>query len=148
MPKTPPKPTPDQSLPWYAEGLKFKCTGCGDCCTGAPGYVWVNAAEIQRLAEETKLSVPDFERRYVRSVGVRKSLKELEGGDCVFFNNTTRRCEVYASRPRQCRTWPFWNSNLRTPESWQSTCEECPGCGKGKLYDLETIENQRSIIRI
>ena len=21
--------------PWYKDGLRFKCTGCGDCCTGA-----------------------------------------------------------------------------------------------------------------
>ena len=27
-------------------GLRFECTQCGDCCTGAPGYVWVNKAEI------------------------------------------------------------------------------------------------------
>ena len=20
--------------PWYKDGLRFKCTGCGDCCTG------------------------------------------------------------------------------------------------------------------
>ena len=35
--------TPRQpSDAWYAEeGLAFECTGCGDCCTGAPGYVWV-----------------------------------------------------------------------------------------------------------
>ncbi len=36
--------------PWYQDGLKFRCTGCGDCCTGAPGYVWVNKEEIAALA--------------------------------------------------------------------------------------------------
>ena len=36
--------------PWYRDGLKFACTGCGDCCTGEPGYVWVNKAEIETLA--------------------------------------------------------------------------------------------------
>ena len=29
---------------WYHLGLRFQCTGCGDCCTGAPGYVWINNA--------------------------------------------------------------------------------------------------------
>ena len=30
---------------WYAEGLRFACTGCGDCCTGEPGAIWVNEDE-------------------------------------------------------------------------------------------------------
>ena len=30
--------------PWYRDGLRFECTRCGHCCTGAPGYVWVDAA--------------------------------------------------------------------------------------------------------
>ncbi len=142
------KPVQDQSPPWYAEGLRFKCTGCGDCCTGAPGYVWLNGADIERLAAETKLPVPEFEERYVRLVGVRKSLIEFKNGDCVFFDNQTRKCQVYAARPRQCRSWPFWDSNLRTPETWADTCEACPGCGKGPLHQIETIETQRAIIRV
>jgi hypothetical protein len=44
--------------PWYKDGLRFTCTGCGDCCTGAPGYVWVNKEEIEALAAETN-NTPD-----------------------------------------------------------------------------------------
>ena len=33
-------------FPWYAAGLRFFCTQCGDCCSGAPGFVWVNEEEI------------------------------------------------------------------------------------------------------
>ncbi len=134
--------------PWYSEGLRFECTGCGDCCTGAPGYVWLNKADIAAMAAETGLSVQDFEQRYVRLVGVRKSLKEFSNGDCVFFDNKSRKCQVYDSRPRQCRTWPFWDSTLRTPQAWQETCEVCPGSGKGKLYQLEEIEQQRAVVRV
>ena len=39
-----------EELPWYHEGLSFTCSQCGDCCTGAPGYVWVNNEEIAALA--------------------------------------------------------------------------------------------------
>lgn len=134
--------------PWYSEGLKFQCSGCGDCCTGAPGYVWVNKAEIAALAGEVDMPVAEFEEKYVRKVGVRRSLKEFANGDCVFFDNQARKCEVYSSRPRQCRTWPFWDSNLRSPEAWEATCEECPGSGTGKLYQLEEIETQRVQIKV
>jgi hypothetical protein len=135
--------------PWYHKGLKFQCTQCGDCCTGAPGYVWVNQEEIESLAAQIgETDVEQFERLYVRTVGIRKSLKEFPNGDCVFFDDQTRKCTVYGARPRQCRTWPFWESNLRTPEDWQRTCDVCPGSGRGKLYQIEHIEAQRKVVSV
>jgi Fe-S-cluster containining protein len=133
---------------WYKDGLRFQCTACGDCCTGAPGFVWVNKNEIAELAKEVGLDVPEFEARYVREIGVRKSLHEYANGDCVFFDGRTRKCRVYAARPRQCRTWPFWDSNLRSPEAWAEACRVCPGSGTGRLYQLSEIESQKSVIRI
>ena len=134
--------------PWYRQGLQFRCTQCGDCCTGAPGYVWVNKQEIEAMAQQLQLDVATFERKYVRQVGIRKSLVERANGDCVLFDSNTRRCRVYQARPRQCRTWPFWDSNLRTPEAWEETCQVCPGSGRGKLYSLEEIQTQAEQIRI
>jgi Fe-S-cluster containining protein len=134
--------------PWYKDGLRFKCTACGDCCTGAPGFVWVNKEEIANLAATVGLELEEFESRYVREVGMRKSLVEYENGDCVFFDGETRKCRVYAARPRQCRTWPFWDSNVRTPEAWAQTCQVCPGSGTGRLYQLGEIETQKAVIRI
>ncbi|MCC9608839.1 YkgJ family cysteine cluster protein [Blastopirellula sp. JC732] len=134
--------------PWYRDGLRFECSQCGDCCTGAPGYVWVNDDEIAQLAASVELPVDQFETTYVRKVGLRKSLREYAGGECVFFDTKSRGCTVYSARPRQCRTWPFWDSNIRSEEDWQATCEICPGSGKGPLYQLEEIEERRSQIRI
>jgi Fe-S-cluster containining protein len=134
--------------PWYHEGLRFKCSECGDCCTGAPGFVWVNKEEIAKLAAMFDLDVKAFEAKYVRLVGIRKSLVEYANGDCVFFDNQTRKCTVYDGRPRQCRTWPFWDSNIRTPEAWAETCSVCPGSGKGKLYQLDEISKQSGVIKV
>ena len=135
--------------PWYKDGLRFKCTQCGNCCTGAPGYVWVNQAEVEAIAAELGESDVDaFEAEYVNKVGIRRSLREFPNGDCVFFDNETRRCTVYNARPRQCRTWPFWDSNLKTPEAWAETCEVCPGSGKGELYQIDHIESQRKVFRV
>jgi Fe-S-cluster containining protein len=140
--------TPTPTEPWYKDGLKFKCTGCGDCCTGAPGYVWVNQAEIDALAERLEMDPSKFEKKYVRQIGVRRSLNEYKNGDCVFFDGESRKCTVYEQRPRQCRTWPFWNSNLKSPEAWAETCESCPGSGKGKLYQLEHIQQQAAVFNV
>jgi uncharacterized protein len=134
--------------PWYSEGLRFECTGCGDCCTGGPGYVWVNQAEIDALARRLGLPVDEFEQRFVREVGVRRTLKERKNYDCVFLDAETRKCTVYEDRPRQCRTWPFWNSTVKTPDAWERTCAVCPGSGHGRLYSLEAIEEQRAVINV
>jgi Fe-S-cluster containining protein len=134
--------------PWYKDGLRFKCTQCGDCCTGAPGYVWVNKEEIQALAKRFEMSAEDFENKYVRRVGVRLSLYEYPNGDCVFFDGKARKCTVYEDRPRQCRTWPFWQSNVSSPEAWKSTCEACPGSGRGDVVPVERIVEQLKVIRI
>jgi uncharacterized protein len=133
---------------WYKDGLRFECTQCGDCCTGAPGFVWVNQEEIDALAAKVGLSVDEFEKKYVRKVTGRRSLVEYPNGDCVFFDTEKRNCSVYEARPRQCRTWPWWNSNLESEEAWRETCQVCPGSGKGKLYSLEHIEAQRKIVRV
>lgn len=133
---------------WYANGLRFECSQCGNCCTGSPGFVWVNQQEIADLAGAIGEAVDDFEDKYVRKIGVRKSLREFPTGDCVFFDTDARRCTVYEVRPRQCRTWPFWDSNLRKPEDWERTCQSCPGSGTGRLYQLEEIEKHRQVMRI
>lgn len=136
------------SEPWYQQGLKFHCTGCGDCCTGEPGYVWVTKAEIAALAAALGLQVEEFEQQFVRSVGVRKSLVERANGDFALLDAETRQCRVYDARPRQCRTWPFWPSNLASPAAWEATAERCPGCNRGRRIPLGKILAQLESVRV
>ncbi len=133
---------------WYREGLRFQCTGCGGCCTGAPGYVWVTRAEIAAMAAALDMDLEQFGSRYVRRVGNRYSLLELAGGDCVFLDADLRQCRLYRHRPRQCRTWPFWPSNLRSPETWNEVARSCPGAGRGRLYTLEEIADRKAVVRV
>jgi len=78
---------------------------------------------------------------------MRHTLREQANGDCVFYDRE-RGCTVYAARPRQCRSWPFWDSNLKTPQAWAQTCQECPGAGKGTFYSVEQVQAQAAKIRI
>lgn len=133
---------------WYSEGLRFECSQCGDCCTGAEGYVWVNQAEIDAMSARMHMNPEVFEKQFVRRIGVRRSLTERPGGDCVLLDAKTRRCTVYEDRPRQCRTWPFWDSNLKSASSWGEAAASCPGCDKGDLVPLEKIQEQAAKIRI
>ena len=102
---------------WYSEGLKFKCTQCGKCCTGAPGYVWVTEKEMEAMALFLKISVQEFMQKYVRRVGQRYSLLESKKTyDCVFLKD--KKCLVYGARPLQCRTYPWWPQILTSEQPW------------------------------
>jgi len=50
---------------------------------------------------------------------------------------------IYPVRPTQCRTWPFWAGNLRSPADWNEAARRCPGINHGRVYDIEQIERLR-----
>lgn len=133
--------------PWYHAGLQFSCTRCGHCCTGEPGFVWVNDDELAAIAAALNEPVEQVRAVYTRETTRGRSLREKADGDCVLYDKKAG-CTVYAVRPRQCRTWPFWESNLATPETWQRTCEVCPGSGQGELIPAEEITHRLKVIRI
>jgi len=140
---------PTGNDPWYQDGLRFRCTMCGNCCTGAPGVVWVNDAEIGEIANFTGESTERLLADYTKMYGDRRSLVEKSNGDCIFYDRQ-KGCTIYPVRPRQCRTWPFWESNLESPEAWQKTCEVCPGSGsdKGELIPVEEIVRRMRVIKL
>lgn len=137
------------SEPWYKDGLQFQCTQCGNCCSGFEGYVWVNEEELAEIAAYLGKPVEEVRRDHTRAVGKRRSLTEVGSNhDCTFFDPKTRGCTVYTARPRQCRNWPFWNSNLATPAAWRAVQQTCPGAGHGNFFSLEEIEAQAAIFRL
>ena len=131
---------------WYEDGLQFKCTQCGNCCTGAPGVVWVDEEEIRAIAEYLNKPIGEIRLMHTRPVRGRVSLTEFANGDCTFFDPRGRGCTIYPARPKQCRTWPFWNSNLTTEQAWDSIKGDCPGAGHGDFVSLDDIEIRRSVI--
>lgn len=132
-----------EEKPWYSEGLRFKCTGCGKCCTGAPGYVWVTEKEIEEIASYLNISIQEFGRKYLRRVGNRYSLTERSKTyDCVFLENGTK-CGIYPVRPTQCRTFPFWPDLLKSEKDWQSGASYCEGISQeAPLVEYDHIKEQ------
>lgn len=93
-----------------------KCSECGGkCCYGESGYIFASVAELQAMASFLKIDFEDFCLKYVRKVGTRYSLIEKScidksmGVACIFFDEDTKICSIYSVRPKQCRTFPFWN---------------------------------------
>jgi hypothetical protein len=134
---------PDNADPWYAAGLRFHCLQCGRCCSGTPGYVWVTEAEIDAIAAHRDLAPAEFTRRHVRQVRACHSLLEMDGGDCEFLERLidgTTRCSIHPVRPIQCRTWPFWNSNVHSQVAWRLARTHCPGIDNAGQHPRKVIE--------
>lgn len=130
-------------LPWYSSGLQFKCTGCGKCCTGQPGYVWVTKEEIQIIAEHLQISIDLFMRKFIRQKDNRFALieKKSQNFDCIFLKD--KKCEIYQVRPKQCKRYPWWQQNLNTPESWKLASQECEGINdQAPFVPFEEIEKE------
>lgn len=157
----PPGPPSDQ--PWYAEGLSFSCTCSGNCCTGGPGFIWVDDEEIDRLAAHLKLSREETLRKYTKRVGRKVTIKERKTPrgqyDCMFLTEVDptpedkaagqaegrivlrkRVCGIYPVRPLQCRTWPFWDGNLLSKADWDHAAKRCPGMNRGRKFTQEQID--------
>jgi hypothetical protein len=127
--------------PWFAEGLKFQCTGCGKCCTGSPGYVFLSESDLNRLASHFHLSPQQFADQYTRQVEDQYALIDRPGsGDCVFLSQN--KCTVYEARPVQCQTFPWWIHHLRDPEEWQEAAERCEGINHPDAPTIPSLEIQ------
>ncbi len=66
---------------------------------------------IRVLAVKFKISPARLKEIYLQKIGAKFSVKEkpFEGGfACVFFDEAQRNCGIYELRPKQCRSFPFW----------------------------------------
>ena len=113
-----------------------------------PGYVWVTPEDMRRGAAHLQMSFDDFTQRYVRQIGSRFSLVEKFNYDCIFLMREGKGqtgCLIYPVRPTQCRTWPFWEENLKSPDAWRRAAAKCPGIrhAGAPRHDLPHIETCR-----
>ncbi|MDR2587863.1 MAG: YkgJ family cysteine cluster protein [Spirochaetales bacterium] len=127
---------------FFADGLKFSCTRCSRCCRHEPGFVFLSSRDLELLARGLGVDGGEVVRLYCRDVPVdgrlRLCLTEKPNLDCVFWENGG--CAVYSWRPLQCRSYPFWQSNLSSRERWESLRADCPGVDAGEMHGREEIE--------
>ena len=123
----------------YRDGIRFECTGCGECCKsrGRYQFVYVTLEERRRLAAHFGMKLVTFTKTYCRKTDEYFHLKN-PGTECQFLDGV--RCTVYHARPQQCRTWPFWPGNMQR-KLWEEEVKPgCEGIGRGRVYSLEEIE--------
>ena len=137
-----------KKTPWYIAGLHFECMQCGRCCSGPDeGYIWVTSPEIKLIADFLKIKPRQLRQKYLKRVGLRTTVIEQPGTkDCIFLqeSNGQTSCMIYPVRPGQCRMWPFWPGNLKSPAAWNNAAQKCSGINRGRLYSFEEIKNIKS----
>lgn len=133
-----------EAAPWYKEGLSFECTQCGACCTGSPGYVWISDEEIEDMASFLQLTIEQFIKKYTRSIyGRRALLEHPKTYDCVFLKDNT--CTLYTSRPKQCRTYPWWPEIVASKKAWLEEAKRCEGINRKDAPTVAFADIQKQL---
>lgn len=122
------------------DDLRFSCTGCGRCCVGGgERQVWLNEAEIGWLQNYLHLARDELAARYLEQRDDGWVIRLQQDGRCGFLDEAGQ-CGVYAARPVQCRTYPFWPEVLRSALSWQAEAEHCEGIGRGEPVEKVKVQ--------
>ena len=76
----------NRSEKFYTRGLQFECIRCGNCCTGAPGFVYLSEEDIASIAEFLQKDKKTLIQKYTRLVTMfgerRLSLTEKANFEC------------------------------------------------------------------
>lgn len=121
---------------FFDSGIRFTCQQCGACCVGVPGTIYISAEEIRTVSRFMDMNASEFKRQNCYAFKDAYSIREDTQGRCLFFKDG---CGIYPVRPLQCRTFPFWFSNMRSEKRWRRVEKQCPGIGTGLFYSREEI---------
>lgn len=103
-----------------------KCDECGGkCCTGESGYIWIDENEIKKLSEYLGYKPELIKEIFLEKFDNRYSIKEKpyqNGWACIFFDEKNKNCSIYEYRPKQCRSFPFWEHFKTNYEELEMEC--------------------------
>jgi Fe-S-cluster containining protein len=139
--------------------LKFRCTGCGNCCKDPllpltdsdvrriVARTGDSAASLVRWVDKHGIDMDDEPEAFVTlRQGKRVMVLRHEGGGCRYLGDDNR-CTIYTSRPLGCRVFPFdpvftRRGELRHLRLIQAT--DCPYelDGHTELEGLRTLQEQ------
>jgi Fe-S-cluster containining protein len=79
-----------------------------------------------------------FRRHYLRRLEDGSLVAADNAGACTFLD-TGRQCRIYAVRPMQCRTYPFWPELVSSEVAWQGEARRCEGINCGDVVSTTRI---------
>jgi len=133
--------------------LKFRCTGCGNCCKGTA--VYITPDDVHRIVKGTGRSPLDFIRffydkflpiakrdTFAIRFGKRRAVMGLKwkSGHCMFLGKDNM-CDIYEHRPVTCRQHPFNVTLSDTGAVERLSLSRIVEC----LYELDGKINKRHL---
>jgi Fe-S-cluster containining protein len=128
--------------------MKFQCQeSCGGKCCTYPSedhHVFLTRGDMRSIGIHLALNrgyvahsefaekVKFDSTRFSKTGGEFYVLKRDPKKSCCSFLKDGK-CSIYAARPTQCKTFPFWPELMDKQESITS----CPGIGQGKELPLQ-----------
>jgi Fe-S-cluster containining protein len=95
---------------WKPEIVRAICKRCsGRCCTNPRVHVVMDYEVENGGLKRFKVT---FEDGMV-------VLQKDAFGVCIYFDQETRLCRIYARRPRSCRSW-FCGRETKNDETWKA----------------------------
>ena len=120
--------------------LRFSCTQCGQCCaTAGDYYVYLSNEESERIRASLQLSPAWFRRRYLQRLDNGEQVLASGRNERCIFLDSSGKCRVYAVRPVQCRTYPFWPELVNSAAAWLRESRRCEGINQGRVVARSTI---------
>lgn len=127
-------------VPYFErQPLSFSCTRCGRCCQGGKDYhVYLSTTEATAICASLGVSWRWFRRHYLVRLDDGELVAANRAGACIFLG-TDGQCTVYAVRPVQCRTYPFWPEVVCSATAWQAEARRCEGINRGNPVSVAKI---------
>lgn len=107
--------------------------------TGGDYFVFLTKQEAGRIRNYLKLSRRWFRQRYLQRLESGELVAAVREDDCCVFLDADGQCRVYAVRPVQCRTYPFWPEVAGSALAWQREARRCEGINRGAVVPLDKI---------
>jgi uncharacterized protein len=105
--------------------FEFECKGCGSCCR-EEGYVFFSKSEIRKAAKLLEVSEEKFIRSYLIPFDGEFAHVVLKNGRCVFLQKDNR-CAINSVKPRQCKSFPYWDEYIDARGDLVNFNRPCPG---------------------
>lgn len=102
------------------------------------------SGELEKISQFLKMGKNDFLSQYgVELENTAPGIVINRQGRCVFLLKNNR-CSIYAVRPRQCLTYPYWPEIMVSQAAWDNEANRCEGINTGKAVKTKHIEKQLS----
>lgn len=142
-----------------AHYLKFRCTGCGNCCKDPllpltdqdvrriSRHTGDSAKDIVRWVDRHGIDMADEPEAFVRlRQGKRVMVLRHEGGGCRYLGDDDR-CTIYSARPLGCRIYPLDPEVRRDGKPRRLRIVKATECpyeldGKNDLEDLLDLDDR------